>query len=292
MVFYPGQRWISDGESDQGLGTVMTVEHRFVSIVFTATGESRQYAIANAPLTRVIFNEGDSIPSHEGWTLTVESIEDIDNLLTYHGKRQDTGEETSLKEVMIDHFIKFNKPHDRLLNGQVDRLDWFRLRKDSLKHQHTQQQSPLVGLSGGRVSLIPHQLYIAEEVGCRFAPRVLLADEVGLGKTIEAGLIIHQQLVTGRAKRILIIVPESLMHQWLVEMLRRFNLHFSIFDSERCQEIKNSEDDVNPFSSEQLVLVNLDFVTKNPEWYEDLISEDWDLMVVENCDLQEIKCEG
>jgi len=281
MVFYPGQRWISDGESDQGLGTVMTVEHRFVSIVFTATGESRQYAIANAPLTRVIFNEGDSIPSHEGWTLTVESIEDIDNLLTYHGKRQDTGEETSLKEVMIDHFIKFNKPHDRLLNGQVDRLDWFRLRKDSLKHQHTQQQSPLMGLSGGRVSLIPHQLYIAEEVGCRFAPRVLLADEVGLGKTIEAGLIIHQQLVTGRAKRILIIVPESLMHQWLVEMLRRFNLHFSIFDSERCQEIKNAEEDENPFSSEQLVLVNLDFVTKNPEWYEDLISEDWDLMVVD-----------
>ena len=218
MVFYPGQRWISDGESDQGLGTVMTVEHRFVSIVFTATGESRQYAIANAPLTRVIFNEGDSIPSHEGWTLTVESIEDIDNLLTYHGKRQDTGEEASLKEVMIDHFIKFNKPHDRLLNGQVDRLDWFRLSKDSLKHQHTQQQSPLVGFSGGTVSLIPHQLYIAEEVGCRFAPRVLLADEVGLGKTIEAGLIIHQQLVTGRAKRILIIVPESLMHQWLVEV--------------------------------------------------------------------------
>jgi ATP-dependent helicase HepA len=281
MVFYPGQRWISDGESDQGLGTVMTVEHRFVSIVFTATGETRQYAIANAPLTRVIFNLGDSIPSHEGWMLTVERVEEIDNLLKYHGKRQDTGEETSIKEVMIDHFIKFNKPHDRLLNGQVDRLDWFRLRKDSLKHQHIQQQSPLMGLSGGRVSLIPHQLYIAEEVGCRFAPRVLLADEVGLGKTIEAGLIIHQQLVTGRAQRILIIVPESLMHQWLVEMLRRFNLHFSIFDSERCQEIKNSGEQENPFSSEQLVLVNLDFVTKNPEWYEDLISEDWDLMVVD-----------
>ncbi len=281
MVFHPGQRWISDGESDQGLGTVMTVEHRFVSIVFTATGESRQYAIANAPLTRVIFNPGDSIPSHEGWMLTVERVEEINNLLTYHGKRQDTGEETSIKEVMIDHFIKFNKPHDRLLNGQVDRLDWFRLRKDSLKHQHTQQQSPLMGLSGGRVSLIPHQLYIAEEVGSRFAPRVLLADEVGLGKTIEAGLILHQQLVTGRAQRILIIVPESLMHQWLVEMLRRFNLHFSIFDHERCQEIKNSGEQENPFSSEQLVLVNLDFVTNNPEWYEDLIAEDWDLMVVD-----------
>ncbi|GHE81585.1 RNA polymerase-associated protein RapA [Thalassotalea profundi] len=276
MSFYPGQRWISDGESDQGLGTVTTVEGRFVTIMFTATGDIRKYAIENAPLTRVIFNEGDTIPSHEGWKLTIENI-DEGSLITYHGTRSDTGEKVSLKEVMIDHFIKFNKPHDRLLNGQVDRLDWYRLRKDSLQHQFNQQQSELTGLTGGRVSLIPHQLHIAEEVGTRFAPRVLLADEVGLGKTIEAGLIIHQQLVTGRAQRILIIVPESLMHQWLVEMLRRFNLKFSIFDDSRCQE----SDQENPFSSEQLVLVNLDFITKNPQWYEALIEEEWDLMVVD-----------
>ena len=203
MAFFPGQRWISDSESDQGLGTVTAVEHRFVTIVFTATGDARQYAIDNAPLTRVIFNEGDQIPSHEGWLLTVESVEESHNLLTYHGVRVDTQEPASLKEVMIDHFIKFNKPQDRLLNGQVDRLDWFRLRKSCLHNQYQQQQSPLMGLTGAKVSLIPHQLYIAEEVGSRFAPRVLLADEVGLGKTIEAGLIIHQQLVSGRAKSII-----------------------------------------------------------------------------------------
>lgn len=281
MSFYPGQRWISDSESDQGLGTVTSVEGRFVTIVFTATGDARQYAIDNAPLTRVIFNAGDNIPSHEGWSLTVESFEENDNLLTYFGVRQDTGETCSLKEMMIDHFIKFNKPHDRLLNGQIDRLDWFRLRKDCLHHQFSQQQSDLTGLSGGRVSLIPHQLYIAEEVGSRFAPRVLLADEVGLGKTIEAGLIIHQQLVTGRAKRVLIIVPESLMHQWLVEMLRRFNLQFSIFDESRCVETSDNNEDENPFSTEQLVLVNLGFITKNPRWYEAMIDEEWDLMVVD-----------
>ena len=285
MPFQPGQRWISDSESDQGLGTVTGVEHRFVNIVFTATGESRQYAKDNAPLTRVMFNTGDIIPSHEGWMLKVSSTTESHGLLTYHGVRQDTGEETSLKEVMIDHFIKFNKPHDRLLNSQVDRLDWFRLRKDCLQHQYQQQQSDLMGLTGGRVSLIPHQLYIADEVGNRFAPRVLLADEVGLGKTIEAGLIIHQQLVSGRAKRVLIIVPESLMHQWLVEMLRRFNLKFSIFDNDRCVETAGDQyvdgKALNPFSTEQLVLVNLDFITDNPEWYEAMISEDWDLMVVD-----------
>ncbi len=280
MPFQVGQRWISDSESDQGLGTVTGLEHRFVNIVFTATGEARQYAKANAPLTRVIFNVGDTIPSHEGWSLTVISTTEEHGILTYHGTRQDNGQETQLKEVMIDHFIKFNKPHDRLLNSQVDRLDWFRLRKDCLQHQYQQQQSELMGLTGGRVSLIPHQLYIADEVGNRFAPRVLLADEVGLGKTIEAGLIIHQQLVSSRAKRILIIVPESLMHQWLVEMLRRFNLKFSIFDADRCVETAG-EDETNPFSTEQLVLVNLGFITKNPQWYDELIQEDWDLMVVD-----------
>lgn len=280
MPFQVGQRWISDSESDQGLGTVTGIEHRFVNIVFTATGESRQYAKENAPLTRVIFNQGDTIPSHEGWMLKVISNSEEQGIITYQGVRQDTLEEISLKEVMIDHFLRFNKPHDRLLNSQVDRLDWFRLRKDCLKHQYEQQQSDLMGLTGARVSLIPHQLYIADEVGNRFAPRVLLADEVGLGKTIEAGLIIHQQLVSGRAKRILIVVPESLMHQWLVEMLRRFNLKFSIFDEDRCVETAG-EGSTNPFSTEQLVLVNLGFITDHPKWYEELISEEWDLMVVD-----------
>lgn len=284
MSFQPGQRWISDGESDQGLGTVTSVENRFVTIMFTATGDIRTYAINNAPLTRVLFNEGDTIPSHEGWQLQVVAVSEENGLMTYQGTRLDNGESATLKEVMIDHFIKFNKPHDRLLNGQVDRLDWFSLRKNCLHHQFQQQQSHLTGLMGGRVSLIPHQLYIADEVGRRFAPRVLLADEVGLGKTIEAGLIIHQQLVTNRAQRVLIIVPESLMHQWLVEMLRRFNLRFSIFDESRCQEIANSGDEgetINPFSAEQLVLVNLNFITNNPVWYEALIAEQWDLMVVD-----------
>ncbi|WNC73142.1 RNA polymerase-associated protein RapA [Thalassotalea psychrophila] len=278
MSFFLGQRWISDTESDQGLGTVVDLAGRFVTILFTATGESRQYAIKDAPLTRVVFNEGDVVPSHEGFSITITEVVENNNLYTYIGHRVDNNELIDLKEMMLDHFIKFNKPHDRLLNGQFDRLDWYQLRKTSLNIQYQQQQSELTGLVGGRVSLIPHQLYIAEEVGKRFAPRVLLADEVGLGKTIEAGLILHQQLVSGRSKRALIVVPESLMHQWLVEMLRRFNLKFSIFDAERCQQYEEGE---NPFSSEQLVLVNLDFLANNPDQFENIANEDWDLMIVD-----------
>jgi ATP-dependent helicase HepA len=277
MVFYPGQRWISDSESDQGLGTVVSVESRFVTILFTATGESRQYAMADAPLTRVVFNVGDIIPSHEGWKMKVTQVNEQQHTYSYQGIRLDTNETVELKEVMIDHFIQFNKPHDRLLNGQIDRLDWYHLRNQCIAHQFKQQQSNLTGLVGGKVSLIPHQLYIAQEVGNRYAPRVLLADEVGLGKTIEAGLIIHQQLVTGRASRVLIVVPEALTHQWLVEMLRRFNLHFSVYDDERCQQA----DADNPFNDEQLVLISLNFIKENPQWSDALISASWDLLVVD-----------
>ena len=146
----------------------------------------------------------------------------------------------------------------------VDQNRAFELRLDTLRYYRQLQQSTVVGLMGPRIQLLPHQLYIANETASRYAPRVLLADEVGLGKTIEAGLIIHQQLVTGRANRVLIAVPDSLIHQWLVEMLRRFNLFFTILDEERCLALMESGSE-NPFESAQLVLCGMSFLTAHSE---------------------------
>ncbi|MGO2010817.1 MAG: RNA polymerase-associated protein RapA [Pseudoalteromonas sp.] len=279
MNFSLGQRWISDTESDLGLGTVVALEGRQVSILFPASGETRVYAMSEAPVTRVAFNPGDVIKSVEEWELEVESIEQQGELLCYHGTRVDNGEQAQLKETLLDHFIKFNKPQDRLFAGQVDRFDRYTLRYQTWQHQFERQQSPIKGLIGQRANLIPHQLYIAQEVGKRFAPRVLLSDEVGLGKTIEAGMILHQQILTGRASRVLIVVPENLQHQWLVEMLRRFNLHFSIFDEERCDEA--FADSPNVFETEQLILTSLEFLTKKKRWFEQATLADWDLLVVD-----------
>ena len=279
MNFSLGQRWISDTESDLGLGTVVALEGRQVSILFPASGENRVYSLTEAPVTRVAFNPGDIIRSVEEWELEVESVEEQGELLCYHGIRVDNGEKAQLKETFLDHFIKFNKPQDRLFAGQVDRFDRYTLRYQTWQHQFERQQSPLKGLIGQRANLIPHQLYIAQEVGKRFAPRVLLSDEVGLGKTIEAGMILHQQIISGRASRVLIVVPENLQHQWLVEMLRRFNLRFSIFDEERCDEA--FADSPNVFETEQLVLTSLEFLSKKKRWFEQATLADWDLLVVD-----------
>ena len=279
MPFALGQRWISDTETDLGLGTVVALEGRMVTLLFPASGENRIYAKDDAPVTRVQFHVGDTVTSHEEWQLEITDVEEQQGLLIYHGSRLDTGEACSLKEVFLSHFLKFNKPQDRLFAGQIDRLSRFSLRYQALIHQHARRRSPTRGLAGGRVSLIPHQLHIAREVGHRHAPRVLLADEVGLGKTIEAGMIIYQQLLSGRAQRVLILVPESLQHQWLVEMLRRFNLHFSLFDEERC--IESTHDAENPFETEQLVICSLEWLRKKRARFDEVHSAPWDLLVVD-----------
>jgi ATP-dependent helicase HepA len=280
MTFALGQRWISDTESDLGLGTVVALDARTVSLMFAASEENRVYARSDAPVTRVTFNVGDVIECQEGWSLEVEEVIEDQGIFTYVGTRQDTEEANiALREIFLSHQIRFNKPQDKLFAGQIDRMDNFVLRYRALSNQYEQHKSPMRGLCGMRAGLIPHQLFIAHEVGRRYAPRVLLADEVGLGKTIEAGMIIHQQVLSGRAQRVLIVVPETLQHQWLVEMMRRFNLHFSIFDEERCIEAYAEAE--NPFDTQQFVLCSLDFLRKSRKRFEQALEGEWDLLVVD-----------
>ncbi|MCS3603270.1 ATP-dependent helicase HepA [Buttiauxella sp. BIGb0471] len=280
MPFTLGQRWISDTESELGLGTVVALDTRMVTLLYPATGENRLYSRSDSPITRVMFNPGDTVTSHEGWQLKVDEVKEENGLLAYIGTRLDTEEAgTMLREVFLDSKLVFSKPQDRLFAGQIDRMDRFALRYRSRVYQSEQYRQPWSGLRGMRTSLIPHQLNIAHDVGRRHAPRVLLADEVGLGKTIEAGMILHQQLLAGSAERVLIVVPETLQHQWLVEMLRRFNLRFSLFDDERYAEAQHDSD--NPFETEQLVICSLDFVRRSKQRLEHLCEAEWDLMVVD-----------
>ncbi len=280
MQFIPGQRWTSNTEPELGLGTLLAIEGRTVRIIFLATGDIRNYAIGNMPLSRVRFESGDRVESHEGWFLNIEQVTEENGLLIYQGKRDD-GSNSLLAEGELSNFIQFNKPQERLFAGQIDEDRWFELRYETLQQINRLEQSLVLGLGGGRTSLLPPQLYIAHEVAHRHAPRVLLADEVGLGKTIEACLILHHQLLTGRTQRALIVVPEPLMHQWLVELLRRFNLHFSIFDEQRCQAIETSGQATNPFQAEQLVLCSLELFTQSQQRQQQVIQGEWDLLIVD-----------
>ena len=278
MSFAIGQRWISETENSLGLGIITALDFRSVTLHFPATDETRIYAVTQAPLTRIALNKGEQLYHQAGWQGEVLDVQEMNGLLFYLVKNAQ-GEEIIVNEKELSPIISFSQAKDRLFSSQIDRSEHFALRYQTLLHQQAQFQSPLRGLRGNRAGLIPHQLHIAQEVGNRVNPRVLLADEVGLGKTIEAGMILQNQLFAEKVQRVLIIVPETLQHQWLVEMLRRFNLHFSLFDEERCEDF--AEQAINPFSTESLIICALDWLKAHPHRVQQAIEAEFDCLIVD-----------
>lgn len=233
------------------------------------------YAEDNAPLRRVLFKEGDTIVDSDQRPMKVEQIQENAGFMIYFGA-EGVISEADLGDVTVQHGVD-----DRLAMGDVDSPALFALRRRTLEQDHQRRNSSTTGFVGGRIDLVPHQLYIANEVSSRYAPRVLLSDEVGLGKTIEACLIIHRLLLSGRISRVLIMVPDSLVHQWFVEVLRRFNLWFHIFDEERCASLDESAPDGNPFLDDQLVICSTSFLAGSQKRASQALSADWDMLVVD-----------
>ncbi|MFC5454513.1 helicase-related protein [Prosthecobacter fluviatilis] len=271
----PGQRWISQSEPELGLGIVSGLEGSFVDVRFPAAGEKRRYARNGAPLRRASFHAGDQISLRDGTALQIDSVSSIDGALIYHCGRR------SVPECDLADTLSLGGPQERLLAASTDDLQTFALRAEAVEWRCRMQASPVRGFIGGRVDPIPHQMSIAADVTGRLLPRVLLADEVGLGKTIEAGLILHRLNLTGRASRILVLVPDALPHQWFVELLRRFNLMFSLFDEERCAAIEAGDPEGNPFLDSQLVLCPLSLLSESPKRAQQAADAAWDLLIVD-----------
>jgi ATP-dependent helicase HepA len=292
VPFIVGQRWASHSDSQLGLGIVIETIGRRVTLSFPAAAETRTFAIDNAPLSRIRYAVGDWVSNMDDEQFIINSISESGGLLIYHCHDVEQ-QDCLIEELDLNCFVQFTTPEQRLFSGQLGRSSEFELRFETFRQQYLQQLSPVSGLMGSRTNLLEHQVYITQEVAKRYSPRVLLADEVGLGKTIEAGMILHHQIHSGQTKRVLIIVPPTLLHQWLVEMLRRFNLSFSIFDHSRIYQPQNTvldEDDIeipqpetdeNPFDSEQRILCSLDFIVNDKAVQQQILETEWDMVIVD-----------
>ncbi|MGM0525057.1 MAG: RNA polymerase-associated protein RapA [Pseudomonadota bacterium] len=276
--FNLGQRWLSETETSLGLGIITQVDGRQVTVLFPSNEESRIYASTDAPLARLQLSEGQQGQHADDWFFTVTDVKQQNGLLIYFGQRHDDGSEVMVPESQLSHHIDINPALTRLVAGNADRHDLYLLRNQASEFYSRWQQSPVAGLLGARVGLLPHQLYVAHTVAERYHPRVLLADEVGLGKTIEAGMILQRRLLTGRNQRVLVVVPESLRNQWLVEMKRRFALSLSVFDEDRVEQAALDGD--NPFLSEQRVIVSNTFIQQG-DWQQALVEAEFDLLIID-----------
>lgn len=261
--YLPGQRWRSEAEPELGLGLVQAREGRRVTIHFPASDETRIYAAESAPLLRVTFNPGDQILV-DGEVQTIDAAETQDGIFHYQTASG------LYPEAVVEAVRGSSNVADRLASGQIDPNPAFELRVTAQRLRRDIRANPVRGFIGAKVGLLPHQIHIASEVATRPRPRVLLADEVGLGKTIEACLILHRLHRTGRAERILILVPEALINQWFVELYRRFHLTFSIPDAVDTD-----------FEARQLVITSTERLLNEPTAAAAAVNSHWDLVIVD-----------
>ncbi|MDW8159090.1 MAG: SNF2-related protein, partial [Bacteroidia bacterium] len=113
---------------------------------------------------------------------------------------------------------------------------------------------------------LPHQILALEKVMSKPYVRYLLADEVGMGKTIETGLIIKELKLRGLVSRILIVVPKSSILQWQEELKQHFNEKFYVYDTEmlnlfgRALGLNENDIDFNPWKKHNQIIVSMDSI--------------------------------
>jgi SNF2 family DNA or RNA helicase len=139
-----------------------------------------------------------------------------------------------------------------------------------------------LGLSNSRIEPKLHQVSVALRALEKPQPRLILADEVGLGKTIEAGLILKElrARMGAELERVLITVPATLVTQWRFELRSKFNEVFVSHDSAELARIRAEHPDENPWDVEPNVICSLQLARLDP--YADQIAEArWDLVIVD-----------
>ncbi|MBI3925307.1 MAG: RNA polymerase-associated protein RapA [Armatimonadetes bacterium] len=263
-------RVINPAEPELGLGVVLSNSGRRLEVLFPATGDRRVYNRDNAPLRRFLLRAGQEARGSGGVRFRVERVVEREGLLIYQGQGR------TLAEAALDHSPPQAGALDRLLQGHLGQREDFELRLEAWRWRSSTLSSPVRGLVGPRVELLPHQLYIAHTVSRMERPRVLLADEVGLGKTIESGLIFCALRSLGRADRLLVLVPEPLIHQWLAEMYRRFNEMLTIIEPWPAHEPRRPV-----FDMARRALCSIELLTKEPELLEEACVAEWDLLIVD-----------
>ena len=171
---------------------------------------------------------------------------------------------------------------DRLNRGEPDGVDDFVTRLDILHLLTLREADGLGAFLGGRIRLFPHQLHVAEQASASDPVRWLLADEVGLGKTIEAALILNRLVHAGKVERCLVVAPETLTVQWLGELWRKYHQVFTLLDAPRLADVaRDFGPDFNPFDAHRRAVIALELLVERPQLTAQAVAAGIDVLVVD-----------
>ncbi|HUW94154.1 MAG TPA: helicase-related protein [Anaerolineae bacterium] len=138
----------------------------------------------------------------------------------------------------------------------------------------------LLSLAATRTNLEPYQVDAVYQVLNGYKQRFLIADDVGLGKTIEAGMILKELAARGRANRVLVVVPAALQYQWQREMRERFDDHYVIYNSAYLKQLRQAlPKDANAWEAHDKIITSLDYAKRQDGPIPELLRTEWDVIV-------------
>ena len=271
-IFVVGNFVTSYLHSEMGIGRIQEIlENGRFSVSFE-NGES--YVVKKSDLTHYRFAKGDKVDTDYGvGVITSGNYNKVANYLLYEVFLSDSSK--TVKETSIRGIARTN-PIELIKGRKFDNLTDFYLRNKAVFFEVAQQSDEFVCIYNSRIDLLKHQVSVAHRVISEYNPRFILADEVGLGKTIEAGLVMKELKARGLADRVLIITPANLVPQWESEMKTRFNERFVIYDRHKEEELKSGNPGENMWSQNDNVLCSIDFTKRRKD---DIAMEFWDLVI-------------
>ena len=271
----PGDRVAHRFNPDLGPGRITAVEGRYLRVHFPLAGEQLTIAADTGSLEPLVLRAGCR-------AMLESSGEEVQVAEVGPGSRCRLGDGREVDEAELWPLPHTASLFDRLAAGEIDRLEDFANRLDALHLASLREGDRLASFLGGRIQLFPHQLYVAERATRADPVRWLLADEVGLGKTVEACLIQSHLLRTGRVERVLVVAPATLTVQWLGELWRKYHEVYVLLDDKRLNDVARDYGEYfNPFDVHRRVVASLEMLVERPRLVEQAQAAGVEMVIVD-----------
>jgi ATP-dependent helicase HepA len=258
-----------------GIGRVTSIEPRALLVEFPRSGTTLRLAASADALMPVDLSPGRPVRITETREHTTIVARLPDGMFQLANGR--TASSHALWPLELEGALL-----DRLALGDLDEVEDFVTRLDILHLLALREADGLGSFLGGRVRLFPHQLHVAERASASDPVRWLLADEVGLGKTIEAALILNRLVHAGKIDRCLVVAPDALTVQWLGELWRKYHQVFTLLDAQRLADVaRDFGSDFNPFDVHRRAVIALEMLTERPHLTDQAVRAGIDLLVVD-----------
>ena len=258
-----------------GIGRVVVLDGRALVVEFPHSGTRLRLAADTDALIPVDLSPGRPvrlIATHEDTTIVARLPDGTLRLANGRAVASDELWPLALEGALLE----------RLALGDLDEVEDFVTRLDTLHLRALREAGGLGSFLGGRIRLFPHQLHVAERATGSDPVRWLLADEVGLGKTIEAALILNRLVHSGKVDRCLVVAPDTLTVQWLGELWRKYHQVFTLLDAPRLADVaRDFGADFNPFDTHRRAVIALEMLMERPELTNQAVKAGIDLLVVD-----------